>query len=225
MYEPRAGFLIVRTFEELYRKYPRPVPSGRVFYSIPRQGIPAESAPKKYRGLARSPLAGWPEGAWGREQDPRAAEEANACRALWDLETQGDSCDDFIAKLSDARQVAARLREPAQWEIIWARDLAGTPARAQVGRTLGYEPTWLTGDHFSALCDCLCFPRWHGTDEAGTLFAEFHQRLNEHALFDTPADAKAFLDLYQAQVWAETGDYVIAEICLPGEALDPHAYL
>jgi len=39
------------------------------------------------------------------------------------------------------------------------RDAAARADRSGVGPTLGFEPTWFWGDHFSAVCDCVCFPR------------------------------------------------------------------
>ena len=39
------------------------------------------------------------------------------------------------------------------------RDAAAGADRSGVGPTLGFEPTWFWGDHFSAVCDCVCFPR------------------------------------------------------------------
>ena len=77
---------------------------------------------------------------------------------------------------------------------------------------LGYDPTWFIGDHFSAIADCMCFPLWHGTDEAGTLFKTYHDRLNGNALYDNAEDALEFLNYYRSFDWTETGEYVIAEV-------------
>ena len=63
----------------------------------------------------------------------------------------------------------------------------------------------------------MCFPKWHGTDNEGTLFAVYYEHLNEHALFNSREEAQEFLDFYRSFDWTETGDYVIAEICLPEE--------
>ena len=93
--------------------------------------------------------------------------------------------------------------------------------RTGVGVSLGFEPTWFVGDCFSAVCDCMCFPKWHGTDKEGVLFVEHYERLNQHALFNSRNEAQAFLDFYRSFDWKETGNYVIAEICLPEELPNP----
>ena len=121
----------------------------------------------------------------------------------------------------DARRVYSLLRNPERWEVIWAGNSDEAVDRSDVGATLGFEPTWFVGDRLSALCDCMCFPRWHGTDKEGVLFAEHYERLNEHALFNSRDEAKEFLEFYLSFDWTETGDYVIAEICLPEELPHP----
>jgi len=72
-----------------------------------------------------------------------------------------------------------------------------------------------TGDHFSASCDCLCFPRWHGTDPEGLLFREHFSRLNRDGLFRSAQEARAFLRYYLSFDWTETGEYEIAEVWAP----------
>ena len=69
-----------------------------------------------------------------------------------------------------------------------------------------------TGDHFSAVMDSMCFPRWHGPDPERNLLSRFHERLNVSGLFPSAADAREFLTFYRSQPWAETGKYVIAEV-------------
>ena len=71
----------------------------------------------------------------------------------------------------------------------------------------------------------MCFPRWHGTDTEGTLFAEYHERLNESALFRTAEEAAKFISFYRSHDWTETGDYVIAEVCLPEDRAEPDSVL
>jgi hypothetical protein len=178
---------------------------------------------KKYRGIDRLPVGAYPVWVHGVEDAPRAAEEPEAYQLMWDLEDAGRAAEDFVFALEDARQVHAALEGPAKWEIIWVRDAAAGADRSGVGPTLGFEPTWFWGDHFSAVCDCMCFPRWHGTDKEGTLFAEYHERLNESALFRTAEEAAKFLSFYLSHDWTEKGDYVIAEVCLPEGRAEPVA--
>jgi hypothetical protein len=214
-WEPRSGFLVVRTFEEVYRTFRERPPGEPVSYSIPRPGVPPQAMAKKYRGIDRLPVGAHPVRVHGVEDCPRAAEEPEAYQLMWDLEDAGRAAEDFVFALQDARRLHAALQAPAKWEIIWVRDAVAGADRSGVGPTLGFEPTWFWGDHFSAVCDCMCFPRWHGTDKEGTLFAEYHERLNESALFRTAEEAAKFLSFYRSHDWTETGDYVIAEVCLP----------
>ncbi len=61
----------------------------------------------------------------------------------------------------------------------------------------------------------MLIPRWHGTDEEGTLFLDHFSKLNRHGLFPTAQEAETFLKYYLSFDWTETGDYEIAEVFLP----------
>jgi hypothetical protein len=214
--QPQGGFLLVWTFHQVYRTFPDTTSFfGKVPYSIPKPGVLPQQMARKYRGIDRRVLSSWDVRGHGVEDNPIAAEEPEASQLMWDLEDAARAAEDFVFVLEDARRLYEALREPAKWEIIWVRDSAVDVERFGVGQTLGFEPTWFWGDHFSAVCDCMCFPRWHGTDKEGVLFAEYHERLNENALFDTVEGAARFLHFYRSHEWTETGDYVIAEVCLP----------
>ncbi len=221
MMHPRAGFLIVRTFEYLYRHFAKPAKHDRVVYSVPREGVPPQQIAKQYRGIDREALEAWSlqDLELGLPNIPTPTER-DACLAMHELECQGASDDDFIFSFADARRVFSRLQLPEEWELIWAAEATAGKDVPPQGRLLGYEPTWFSGDHFSAVCDCLCFPRWHGTDVEGELFTPHYERLNAHALFDTVAEAEGFLRFYQSHDWTETGDYVIAEVrWMPSEVV------
>jgi hypothetical protein len=213
---PHSGFLIVTRFELVYRDYWRPTSASELIYSIPQQGIPPNQVRKKYRGIARDSLIAWPSREFP-DETWMGREEPEASQALEDLETTHRADEGFIFSVQDARDVYFLLRNPDNWELVWARNSDIDVDRTGVGATLGFEPTWFIGDRFSAVCDCMCFPRWHGTDKEGALFAKHYKRLNEHALFNSRDEAKDFLDFYRSFDWTETGDYVIAEICLPEE--------
>lgn len=219
MNDIKAGFLIVRTFEDLYRQFAVRLKEEWPFYAIPRSNMTATQMPKKYRGINRNPLIGLESGGpldlWWKEQGVMAATDPAAQQRLHELEEHDKSDNGFIFSLADAQSVYNLLERPSQSEIIWARNCGSAVDRSHVGPTLGFEPTWFRGDQFSALSDCMCFPRWHGTDRGGTLFADYFARLNEHALFDSSQQAEEFLRFYLSHGWTEQGDYTITEICLP----------
>ncbi|MGE5296458.1 MAG: hypothetical protein ACM3VT_16685, partial [Solirubrobacterales bacterium] len=70
-------------------------------------------------------------------------QELEACLFLEELNDTGKAEDDIIFALEDARKVLAKLKPPAEWEIVWARlvDLE-IPDEPPCGTTLlGYEPS------------------------------------------------------------------------------------
>jgi hypothetical protein len=131
-----------------------------------------------------------------------------------ELELKKKSDEDFIFSLEDARHVFSLLRRPEAWELVWIKDAAAPVSPPPHSVNVGYDPTWFWGDHFSAICDSMCFPRWHGPDPEGRLFAPYFERLNEHALFSTFSKADEFLRFYRSHDWTETGDYLIAKVRL-----------
>lgn len=209
-----GGYLVVRTYEALYRRYAPKL--DRPLYSIPREGGSPEQMSKRYRGIDREALEGW---SLEDLTDPHVIrpvlQESEACLHMHELERRGTVDTDWIFSFDSAREVLGRLPTPTDWEIIWTVQVGAEFQRPRDGTLLGFDPTWFTSDHFSALCDCMCFPRWHGTDEAGTLFLPFHEKLNRHALFETAQAATEFLDFYRSFDWTEDGEYSIAEVWLP----------
>jgi hypothetical protein len=214
--EFQCGYLLVRTFQRLYAEYQNPLPAGKAIYSIPRKGVDASAIAHKYRGIDRAPLEGLSIELMThilREVPSRLGyAERAASLALHILESQGRADSGFLFSLEDARDAYTILGGPADWEIIWASCADKAIEPPPYTERLGFEPSWFYGDHFSAVCDCMCFPRWHGTDTEGTLFAEYHAKLNENALFDAPEDADGFLRFYRSLDWTETGDYSITEV-------------
>jgi hypothetical protein len=213
--QANAGFLIVRSFEFLYSRFALTLGNKAPFYAIPRLDRPSDHLARRYRGLDRNPLGGWPVSKLGVELHDLASEEPEAHQAMYDLEEAGGVEAELVLSPSGVQRVFALLRKPEDWDVIWSACPQTEGDRMGVGSTLGYEPTWFPSGHFSALCDCMCFPRWHGTDREGTLFADHFARLNEHALFSTDSEASDFLRFYLSQDWTETGDYTITEICRP----------
>ena len=213
---PEAGYLIVKTYERMYREYTGPRDTG---YSVPRDGAQADAITKRYRGIARDPVKAW------TEEDLRLGlpffgpiTEPAASLHMSELEEAGASIEDFILSQADADAVFALLAHPNEWELIWACRHGDIGSRPTQSSLLGFEPSWWSGDHFSAIMDSMCFPRWHGHDREGTALAQFHEQLNGNALFDAQAQAAEFLAFYCSQEWAEKEEmgvpYVIVEVRL-----------
>jgi hypothetical protein len=129
---------------------------------------------------------------------PRVEDEAQ--RLLAELEEAGRADDDFIFHEEDGHAVYALVTRSADYELIWVRDSTVDIEAPDGWLPLGYEPTWFTGDHFSAIGDCLFLPRWHGPDKDGTLFRRHFESFNANGLCETTDEA---------------GQYVIAEVREP----------
>lgn len=197
------GFLVLKRFEPLFREFAARPEFNRRIYALPVFGEEPSRAVVRYRGLDRGAIKPYAHGALAEirmaELDP---DDANG---------------GFVTTLDQAREVLAWAEEeaPHVYEIAWAR-VAATPHAPPPGfELLGFEPSYFTGDHFSASCDCLCFPRWHGTDPEGLLFRQHFSRLNRDGLFRSAEEASAFLAYYLSFDWTETGEYEIAEVWAP----------
>ncbi len=220
-----SGYLIVKTFERMYREYLKvreissfPLADNKVIYSIPWRGCPAQSQTKQYQGVSRDPLFRWDD----RDEklfrgtnlvvEPED-HELEAHFALGRLPEIGEDEMTIIGSLEDARHVFGLLGTSAERETIWVRDIDSDSSEVPDYPLLGYEPTLgFGGQWFSAISDCLCFPLWHGTDSEGVLFREYHDRLNKHALFETSEAARDFICFYLSFDWTEQGDPVITEV-------------
>jgi len=102
-----AGFLILKTYERLYRDYRNRYNLEKPFYAIPRIDQKPSDFRIQYRGLDRDAL------------------------------------------------------DPVDYEAVWTRIAHLGIAEPKGFKSIGYEPTYFTGDHFSASCDCMLIPRWH----------------------------------------------------------------
>ena len=199
-----SGYLVVKRFEVLYREFARDSRFTLPIYALPLFGRDPTEVAVRYQGLDRNPVMNSKYGSLAdlrmRELDP------------------SDEHAGFLCSFEDAADVLgwAEYESPNDFEIIWTR-IAGTldepPKRFE---PLGYEPTYFPG-HFSALCDCMCFPRWHGTDPEGTLFRRYFEQLNANGLFNTAELAAEFLAYYLSFDWTETGEYEIAEVWAPSK--------
>jgi hypothetical protein len=200
-----SGFLVVKTFDALYRAFAQKAQFTSTIYALPVFGTTPDRLGVRYRGLDREALSPWQKGllAEMRLQELRG-----------DLI---DGTEDFLATYQEALDVLGWAEEelPGVYEIVWARlrDALDVPPPGFV--SLGFEPTYFTGGHFSAICDCMCFPRWHGTDPEGLLFRQYFERLNANGLFEDAGVAAEFLAYYLSFDWTETGDYEIASVWAP----------
>lgn len=197
------GFLVLKRFEHLFREFAAKPELDRRIYALPVFGDEPSRAVVRYRGLDRDAIEPSLRGSLAEirmaELDP------------------DDAHGGFIGTLEQAREVLRWADEeaPAIYEIAWARVAGSSHAPPPGFEFLGFEPSFFTSDHFSASCDCLCFPRWHGTDPDGLLFREHFIRLNRDGLFRSAEDASAFLAHYLSFDWTETGEYEIAEVWAP----------
>ncbi|MBN2181022.1 MAG: hypothetical protein JW715_03850 [Sedimentisphaerales bacterium] len=222
-----SGYLIVKTFQRMYRKYLElrdkmkyPLPDDKVIYSIPWKEKLSQEYYKQYRGVSRYTLFSWDETdekyfrGSGMVEEPKD-NELEAHFAIGRLEKLNKIYDDLIETYEDAIQIFNLLKAPIEREIIWIREVDSYSKEVPDYILLGYEPAWFGGDWFSAISDCMCFPLWHGTDTEGELFKEYHAKLNQNALFDTPEIAEEFLKYYLSFDWTEhVGDYTIIAIRL-----------
>jgi hypothetical protein len=198
-----CGFLVVKRFEPLFREFAAKPEFDRRIYAVPVHGDDPAAAAIRYSGLDRDAVQPY---ATGTLAESRMAE----------LDPE-DAHGGFLRSLDDAYEVQRWAEEeaPGVHEVVWAR-VAGEFVAPPAGfERLGCEPSYFSGDHFSAVCDCMCFPRWHGTDPEGVLFREHFERLNRHGLFESAQEASAFLAFYLSFDWTETGEYEIAEVWAP----------
>ncbi|HEY8768653.1 MAG TPA: hypothetical protein VIP09_15570 [Dehalococcoidia bacterium] len=176
-------------------------------------GVGPEGALNRYRGIDRDPLEPFSDEEVAMLDclvAPRIEYEAQ--RRLAELEEAGRTDDDFIFHEEDGHAVYALFTCPADYELIWVRDSTVDIEEPDGWLPLGFEPTWFTGDHFSAIGDCLFLPRWHGPDKDGTLFRRNFESLNANGLCETADEAREYLAYYRSLDWTEDGQYVMAEV-------------
>jgi hypothetical protein len=203
----KSGYLIVKTYEKLYEDYKSKYNLSQHVYGIPRIDVQPETYPQKYRGIDRDALSAF------NESDLLAEVRLEELKRDAKDEDNLLLLDGIILSYEDALEVYDYLDEQkSTYEVIWTR-IANSTGQVPEGFTsLGFEPSYYFGDHFSALCDCMFIPRWHGTDQDGILFETYYRKLNEFGLFDDAVIAKEFLDFYLSFDWTEIGDYWIIEV-------------
>jgi hypothetical protein len=199
------GYLIVTKYEVLYRKYVHRYGEYVGFYAIPRKDKDPSELSIRYRGIDRDAMGDYKNG------------DDLAELYMAELAEKDQCYDGFTFTESDARQAFDLLTTPDDYELIWVR-IADSGAAAPSGyQSIGFEPSYFEGDHFSPSCDCMMFLRWHGTDEEGVLFLPYYRKLNPYGLFNSVADVHEFLEFYESFDWTEIGPYELVEIFIKGE--------
>ncbi|MBN1758878.1 MAG: hypothetical protein JW863_11200 [Chitinispirillaceae bacterium] len=197
----KAGFLLVKTYATIWSEYSKKYDLKKDFYGFPRIDRNPSEQRIQYRGLDRDALDAY------KDSDNLAEIQ------MEELEKSGKCDDGFLFDLTIAREIQELLKEKiTEYEIIWTRIEGIDIAPPDGFKSIGFEPSFFVGDHFSASSDCMIIPRWHGTDDEGTLFSKYFDKLNRYGLFESPEEAKSFLDYYLSFDWTETGEYEIAEV-------------
>lgn len=197
-----AGFMVVLTFEAQYRKYLQDrdyVTDWEASYCMPLPSVPPEKMAHKYRGTDREAL------------DAFTGSDNPGESFLGGLEDQNNADGSIIRNFDDAKTALSMTPDKADREIIWVKSMFSQAEAPNGYVSVGFEPVWFASG-FSALCDCMHFMRWHGTDDEGTAFAKYMKLFNGHGLFKTKEVAIEYIDFYLSFDWAEHGEYDIAEV-------------
>lgn len=221
----KAAFLIVKKYTSLFSErilqtiatYP-----NENLYAIPTCNKKLETMPIKYQGTDREPIQAGFDTVYVHNEN-KMASHTKAEHAMYEqwkktsINLRGLNHFDFqltsLQETLDVLQIAEQ-ESPNVYEIIWVQ-LAGNNAPAPNDFILaGYDVSFFPEGSFSAICDCMCIPRWHGTDDEGELFKSFFLQLNQHGLFKDAETALAFLHHYQSFDWTEQGEYQIVEVWL-----------
>lgn len=200
-----SAYLVVKRFEALYRDFAQKPEFNLAIYAVPLFGTDWSTSRVRYHGLDRDPLQAW-DYPWALLAEIRMAEIGYVSPYNHHLSRSQDVTD--VLKWAEGEV-------PGEYESVWARLASSHVMPPPSFRLAGYEPSFFPEGFFSALCDCMCFPRWHGTDIEGVLFSEHFKRLNSYGLFNSANEANNFLTYYLSFDWTETGDYQIIEVWIP----------
>jgi hypothetical protein len=199
-----SGFFLVRPARELYEEFQAKLELDIDVYGWPRKGRPFDHVAKSYHGTDRDPLGGV-----GDELAEQRIDELENDKKAYS--------DGLIFDFADVTSVRDYLPADNKPELIWVKEVTSADLTPAGFTSLGFEPTWFCS-HFSALCDCMFLPRWHGCDPDNLDLIGHYHKLNANGLFDTPADAKEFIAHYLTFEWAEQEHgtpYVIVEVFAP----------
>ncbi|NMP37540.1 MAG: hypothetical protein GX051_05375 [Clostridiales bacterium] len=127
------------------------------------------------------------------------------------------STDDIERLMLDEKSALVFLNScnnADRYELAWSK-ISGSNENIPNGyKFIGYDISYPPSCNgaFSIICDCLFICRWHGCDEAGTLFRDDFNKLNSNGLFDCFSDAYDYMIKYLNQDWTERGEYGIFEV-------------
>jgi hypothetical protein len=199
--EVTSGFLVVKTFERMYRDYLIKFEKYRKVQPRATYGpILLEQMPGKYRGVARDPIEPWIEEfrGSGMFEEPTEQELA-ASLFIKDLADAEKAEGWFIFELDNARKMFTMIRPPVEREIIWARRMDKKDPPPPGTEIMGYEPIDFDGDFSSLIAGVLFFRYvWNADcdDPDGTRAKNYYSRLNKWGLFDTPGLARQYVDSF-----------------------------
>jgi len=211
-----AGFLIVKTFERMYREYLSNFAKLRsVDDRITYNPIPLEQMPGRYRGVARDPIEPWNEVLRGAGLfDEPTEQELGASLLMTEFRESGKAKGFFIFGQDDARELFNMIHPPVEREIVWAGRTDRTDSPPPEVALLGYEPIDFYGDFTSLIARVAFFRGFLDAtieDPDGTRAKVHYARLNKWGLFDTPVHAQEYLDSFRLLPEHERQDH-IAEV-------------
>jgi len=103
-------------------------------------------------------------------------------------------------------EVYALIDAPDDYEILYIRQAEYQPNP----NTLGFD---VGNTRYSLINDAILCPLWHpAPPEDFALLAPYYRTLNEHVLFSSAEDARAYLDFYCSRSWSEQGSFACWQI-------------
>ena len=101
----------------------------------------------------------------------------------------------------EIQEIYALLDTPQDYKILYMR----SNDYRHNSTTLGFDVGHAT---YSIISDAIICPLWHPApaDDYDALLP-YYQTLNEHILFNSVSDAKAYHRYYSSRPWSEQGDF------------------
>jgi hypothetical protein len=197
------GFLLVEKYESLYKRYMQRYNISYNWYSIPRIDRNSNQNNIKYRGIDRDCII-------ANKQSKRNLAEIRLSEICFHDE---DNIEEDFLDVDMLNDVYSWLEDDkSKFEPIFVRKIGVDCKIPNNYIQIGFESSYFNSDHFSASCDCMLFPRWHGTDKEGVLFQEYFLQLNKYGLFGTKETTEKFLEYYLSFDWTERGEFYTTEI-------------
>ena len=198
------AYALMQRSQHLEAEYVRRAPYPAAVVEAIRAVLPGVGA-VQYRGVGRYPLTEYPQKGPGWEGDseapldPEPDARALLLKALGPYDYQTQYPRAFLMQFDQAKAVYDALSEKWRYEIV---EICSAPELP--GDLLGFDVGYWGGGNFSILSDAVFWPIWHPPHSAAlTELARAVHELNEHALFPTERSARAYLDWYRTQPWAE----------------------